>query len=441
MTGSELIGFFVGGAAGIVASLAVFLVWRLGRGARELGTDGEHATYRTLHLASRAAGHLRKGLVGDDTAKAARHLRTLLGCDVLVIADRAGDMVIDGGATGTGDHLREFAASLVARADEASPTLVVPVRPAAGRGPRFAIVAPIVTDTALVGCLIAFSTERRAPLIRATVEVAAWVSAQVRLGELDASRTALAEAELRALRAQISPHFIYNALAAIASFITTDPVKARELVLEFADFMRYSFRQHGEFTTLAEELRSVNSYLMLERARFGSRLQVSLQIAPETLSAVIPFLSVQPLVENSVRHGLESLERGGRISITAEEVGTDVQITIEDDGVGIDPDLAEELLAGRGDRVHIGLRNVDARLRQVYGDAHGLVVETNVGSGTLIRISVPRSQPLNDTGPVSVRPADARPAAAVRPTATVDQAAAATPTPTPIAHPAQSGRS
>ena len=428
MTGSELIGFFVGGAAGIVASLAAFLVWRLGRGARELGTDGEHATYRTLHLASRAAGHLRDGLVGGDTGKAARHLRTLLGCDVLVIADRDGGMVADGltGAQGAAEKLREFAASLAARADEASPTLVIPVPPTAGFGPRFAIVAPIVTDTALVGCLIAFSSDRRAPLIRATVEVAAWVSAQVRLGELDASRTALAEAELRALRAQISPHFIYNALAAIASFITTDPVKARELVLEFADFMRYSFRQHGEFTTLAEELRSVNSYLMLERARFGSRLQVSLQIAPETLSAVIPFLSVQPLVENSVRHGLESLERGGRISITAEEVGTDVQITIEDDGVGIDPALAEELLAGRGDRVHIGLRNVDARLRQVYGDAHGLVIETNVGSGTLIRISVPRSQPLNDAGPVPVHRADARPATAERPTAAISPTAHST---------------
>ena len=131
-----------------------------------------------------------------------------------------------------------------------------------------------------------------------------------------------------------------------------------------------------------------------------------------------------------MRHGLESLERGGRISITAEEVGTDVQITIEDDGVGIDPALAEELLAGRGDRVHIGLRNVDARLRQVYGDAHGLVIETNVGSGTLIRISVPRSQPLNDAGPVPVHRADARPAAAERPTAAIS----------PIAHSTRPGR-
>ena len=119
------------------------------------------------------------------------------------------------------------------------------------------------------------------------------------------------EAEVRALRAQISPHFIYNSLNAIASFINTDPARARELVVEFADFTRYSFRRHGDFTTLAEELRCIDRYLLLERARFGDRVQVSLRIAPEVLSTVIPFLSLQPLVENAVRHGLEAKEGAG----------------------------------------------------------------------------------------------------------------------------------
>ena len=113
------------------------------------------------------------------------------------------------------------------------------------------------------------------------------------------------EAEVRALRAQISPHFIYNSLGAIASFVRTDPDRARELLLEFADFTRYSFRRHGEYTTLAEELRSVERYLLLEQARFGDRLQVTLRIAPEVLPVAVPFLCIQPLVENAVRHGIE----------------------------------------------------------------------------------------------------------------------------------------
>jgi two-component system, LytTR family, sensor kinase len=251
----------------------------------------------------------------------------------------------------------------------------------------------------VAGAIVAVTTERPAPLLRATVEVAGWVSAQLELGELDASRTALAEAELRALRAQISPHFIYNALGAIASFITTDPARARELVLEFADFTRYSFRRHGDFTTLAEELRSIDSYLRLERARFGERLDVTLRIAPEALSVVIPFLSVQPLVENAVRHGIEVRERGGRIAIEATEAGEHVLVTVEDDGVGIDPDALAALLAGGAGADHVGLRNVDTRLRQLYGDDFGLVVETEVGAGTLVRMTVPRSQPLHEAGP------------------------------------------
>ena len=98
------------------------------------------------------------------------------------------------------------------------------------------------------------------------------------------------EAELRALRAQISPHFVYNSLAAIASFVRTDPEQARELLLEFADFTRYAFRRGGEFTTLADELSNVERYLRLEQARFGDRLQISLLVAPEVLSVAVPYL-------------------------------------------------------------------------------------------------------------------------------------------------------
>ena len=168
---------------------------------------------------------------------------------------------------------------------------------------------------------------------------------------------------MRALRAQISPHFIYNSLTAIASFIRTDPDRARELVLEFADFTRYSFRRHGDFTTLAEELRCIDRYLLLERARFGDRLQVSLRIAPEVLSTVIPFLSLQPLVENAVRHGLEAKEGAGHITITANDAGADRRDDHRGRRRGHGPGAAAGVLAGHGDGEHVGLRNVDARLR------------------------------------------------------------------------------
>ena len=212
---------------------------------------------------------------------------------------------------------------------------------------RTAIVSPLVVEERVVGTLQVFAAHPTAGLARAADEVAQWVSAQLELAELDASRTRLMEAEVRALRAQISPHFIYNSLGAIASFVRTDPDRARELLLEFADFTRYSFRRHGEYTTLAEELRSVERYLLLEQARFGDRLQVTLRIAPEVLPVAVPFLCIQPLVENAVRHGLESAEGGGHIRIVARDQGQECVIEVEDDGAGEDPDVVRRALGRR----------------------------------------------------------------------------------------------
>ncbi|MEV5069433.1 sensor histidine kinase [Microbacterium sp. LMI12-1-1.1] len=377
-------------AAGVVAgALAVGVVILLRRivASKDLGTDVEQATYQTLHLASRAAQHLRGGIAEGDTTRAGRHLRALLGCETLALVDPAGHVTVEGD-----DAVREVAGRLAAEARASNrPQLQRRIR--IGDRETDVVAAPILAGGVPAGAIVAFAPRVRAGLVRATGEVADWVAAQVELGELDASRAALAEAEVRALRAQISPHFIYNSLNAIASFINTDPAKARELVLEFADFTRYSFRRHGDFTTVAEELRSIDSYLKLERARFGDRLKVTLQIAPEVLSTVVPFLSIQPLVENAVRHGLEGKEGGGRITIEASDQGAFAEISVEDDGVGIDPAALESALAGVATGQHVGLRNVDARLRQVYGDEHGLVVETNVGAGTLVRMRVPKSQP------------------------------------------------
>ncbi|MCX2747503.1 histidine kinase [Arthrobacter sp. MI7-26] len=378
-------------AAIAVIVLAVAVVVGVGlkvvRSFRELGTDAERATYQTLHAASSAGQHLRTGLHAAGAAKASKQLRSLLGCDALAITDTESVLAWDGSA----EELKAVLMGLAAGVLSDARTVVV----SASRELN-AVIAPIRAGNRVVGAVAAFAPQAGAGLVRATSELADWVAVQVELAELDASRTLLIEAEVRALRAQISPHFIYNSLNAIASFINTDPARARELVVEFADFTRYSFRRHGDFTTLAEELRSIDRYLLLEKARFGDRVQVSLRIAPEVLSTVIPFLSLQPLVENAVRHGLEAKEGPGHITICANDSGAFAEVTIEDDGVGIDPEHLRSVLAGHADGDHVGLRNVDARLRQVYGDEHGLVIETAPGEGTLITMRVPKSQPSHD---------------------------------------------
>lgn len=380
----------LGVLGGVVLTVLLLLARRLARGAADLGSDAERAALTALHHASLAAPHLRAGLAGPDVVKAARHLRVLLGSAAVAIVDADGTLSFDGPSDGL-----ESAAVRIAEQVTASGRRQVFPSPGADDDLE-GVGAPILVDGRVIGAVVAFAAPVRASLVRAAEEVADWCAAQVELGDLDSSRTQLAEAELRSLRAQISPHFIYNALTAIASFIHTDPVRARDLVLEFADFTRYSFRRQGEFTTLAEELGSIHSYLELERARFGDRLRVTLQIAPETLATVIPFLSVQPLVENAVRHGLEPGEGGGEIRIASRDDGTHTEITVEDDGIGMDPEALRELLTDGAEGLHIGLRNVDTRLRQLYGTDGGLVVETNTGAGTLVRMRVPKSQPLHD---------------------------------------------
>ncbi|WP_341976176.1 histidine kinase [Microbacterium sp. LWO13-1.2] len=380
----------LGVLGGIVLTVLLLLARRLARGAADLGSEAEQAALDALHHASLAAPHLRAGLAAPAVVKAARHLRVLLGSAAVAIVSADGTVSFDGPS----DGLESAAVRIAGQVTASGRRQVFP-----SPGPDDdleAVGAPILVEGRAVGAVVAFAAPVRAALVRAAEEVADWCAAQVELGDLEASRTQLAEAELRSLRAQISPHFIYNALTAIASFILSDPTRARELVLEFADFTRYSFRRQGEFTTLAEELGSIHSYLELESARFGDRLKVTLQIAPETLATVIPFLSVQPLVENAVRHGLEPGEGGGEIRIASRDDGTHTEISVEDDGVGMDPEGLRATLTAADDGLHVGLRNVDTRLRQLYGAESGLIVETNTGAGTLVRMRVPKSQPLHD---------------------------------------------
>ena len=373
---------------------------------RLAGTPAERAAYAAMHAVALAGPPLRAGLTADSTRRAARHLRPLLGTAALAFHDR--DRIL--GWDGAGQHRHSpnsFELSLGAL-NSGDLRVLGPDEVHCGSDScalRHAVVAPIIPPSSIggirddggstaIGTLAVYSPSTSVALVRAVGEVAYWVATQIELAELDRSRTRLMETELRALRAQISPHFIYNSLTAIASFTRTDPARARELLLEFADFTRYSFRAHGEFTTLAEELRCVDRYLLLERARFGERLQVSLHIIPEVLPVEVPFLCVQPIVENAVRHGLEGKPGPGHITITAEETRHEYRITVADDGVGITADVLQEALAPAepGTRTSVGLSNVHERLRAVYGSAYGLQIDSRPGAGTTVVIRIPKKQ-------------------------------------------------
>ena len=377
------------GLAAAAAIAVILLVARALGGRNELSHPADVATYRTLNTASLAAPALRAGLDMDTAQKSVRYLRSLLGADAVAITDSEKTLAWEG----IGDVGAEAAPRHAASAMRENRSEVLGAHQLGGAVAvlRFAIAAPLRAEGRVVGSLVAYEKTRPGAIsIRATEEVAGFVSGQLELAELDQSRARTAEAEVRALRAQISPHFVYNSLTAIASFVRTDPDRARDLLLEFADFTRYSFRRHGEFTTLAEELRSIEQYLMLEKARFGDRLDVALRVAPEVLPVTVPFLCVQPLVENAVRHGLEGKSGVGHVAICAEDEGAECVISVEDDGVGIDPDKVRRTLSGHPGGDHVGLANVDERMRTAFGDRYGVVVETAQGAGTKVVLRVPK---------------------------------------------------
>jgi two-component system LytT family sensor kinase len=349
------------------------------------------AMQRAVHAATSLLPHLRRGLGPASAPPAAPHLRVLTGAHAVALADTERLLAFDG--AGSDHHHPDD--PLAALAGDVRPDRVR-VEPRLhcdhpGCPLRSAIVAPLVVRERRVGALVALYDRpgrMRVEETRVVGEAASLVSAMIELSEMEAQGERLARAELRALRAQISPHFIYNALAAVASFIHSRPEEARELLTEFAEFIRYAFERQRAYVTVADELRYVEKYLRLEQARFGERLRVRVQVDPEVLQAVLPVLSLQPLVENAVRHGVESQPAGGVVAIEGIDLGVDVALRVTDDGAGIDPERARAALAGAGPG--IGLGNVHGRLLSTFGEGYGVEIEAADGRGTAVIMTLPK---------------------------------------------------
>jgi two-component system, LytTR family, sensor kinase len=372
-----------------VGLAAVFLIaWRTHR-ARQASGRQAAAMQAALHAATATLPHLRRGLNGRTAERAVPHLQALTGAAAIALADTRAVLAIEGEGreqVRPGDLLSRLLTRTPDDRVHIEPLLVSsdPSCPL-----RSAVLAPLVVNGRRAGTLITFYRTVGRPSqaeLRVVQEAASLVSAQVELSVLAEQEKRLSQAELRALRAQISPHFIYNALAAVAGEIHARPEEARDLLIDFAQFTRYLFRDGRSYVTLGEEIEHVERYLRLERARFRD-LDVTVNVAEEARSAVVPSMSIQPLVENAVRHGVERRAGSGRVTITALVVGDDVELRVADDGVGIDPERVPAVLAGAGGG--IGISNVDARLRATFGERYALKIESALGKGTTAVMRVP----------------------------------------------------
>lgn len=208
---------------------------------------------------------------------------------------------------------------------------------------------------------------------------------QIRLNaELEEALRAM---ELRALQAQVNPHFLFNTLSSIAacSFMEGAP-KTNELVQALARLLRYTLRQIGQMVDLEEELRHVRDYLLIEQTRFGDRISVAYVISPEALRTRLPLLTLQPLVENAIIHGLEP-KAGGTVTIAARVEAARALVQVIDDGAGMDGPVTSG--AQTSHVTGLGLENVRRRLEHAFGEQGSLAVDSRPGQGTTVTLTLP----------------------------------------------------
>lgn len=196
-------------------------------------------------------------------------------------------------------------------------------------------------------------------------------------------------AKISSLQAEINPHFIFSSLSVIAALIISDPDRAQDLVIDFSECLRHnlSFASAEEIVPLAEEIEFVRAYGALERARFGSCLDFQI-VADDYPEVKIPRLTIQPLVENAIRHGIFDLPKGGHVLLKVENHMDQLHLSVEDNGVGMDTELVDKLLTN-GDRHKICLAKIHQRLLRYCGS--GLTIKSTLGKGTKVDFSIPLS--------------------------------------------------
>ena len=253
-----------------------------------------------------------------------------------------------------------------------------------------AVIVPLKINEKVIGTLLLYKAVENSITsvdIQLALGLAQLFSTQLEISEAEHKERLLEKAELRALQAQINPHFLFNALNTIVSYTRTDGEMARKLLIHLGNYFRNNLQKVDTLIDFQMELKNIQSYLAIEEARFEHKLKVEYHIQ-EGIQCQLPPLIIQPIVENSVKHGLLPKKIGGTIRVEAQRVNGDILISVIDDGVGM---TREKVLCVFNEPAHqgIGILNVDKRLRAIYGDNHGLMIHSELGKGTRVDIRIP----------------------------------------------------
>lgn len=261
---------------------------------------------------------------------------------------------------------------------------------------KAAIIAPLKRNEETIGTLkFYFRSEKElSPMVIELIKgLSSLLSHQLELAEIERHQELAQQSEIKALQAQVNPHFLFNTINTIVSLIRIDPNKARRLLLSLSHYFRQNLSGiNGLWNTLEIELNHVKSYLEIEQARFADKLSVRYDVCPEALMIKVPTLTLQPLVENAVKHGIKLLNENSEIVILIKKDDTGTIVSIEDNGVGIDAKKLsllkqKHILSETG--TGIGIYNVNRRLQMLVGEEAELDIKTKEGEGTIISFLIP----------------------------------------------------
>nr|WP_314657167.1 sensor histidine kinase [uncultured Fusobacterium sp.] len=209
------------------------------------------------------------------------------------------------------------------------------------------------------------------------------ISTQMEISKVENLMSLLKYSELKALQSQINPHFLFNVLNTMASLIRTNPEKAREVTIDLSSYLRYNLDNNVKSVELIKELNQIDNYIKIEKARFGDKLNIIYDVDESLYNFQIPSLIIQPLVENSIKHGILKKKENGCVKIIVKKIDKDIEVIIEDDGVGIEQTVIDNL--DKQIKENIGLKNVHQRLKLLYGE--GLNIK-KLEQGTRIEFKI-----------------------------------------------------
>jgi len=367
----------------------------------------EHPIDPTLQIANETLPYLRRGLNEETAQKTAEIILKISDVSAVAITDREKVLAYIGECS---DHHKAGGPIITYATKQAIQTgelIIIKDKkglncPEKNCSLQAAVIAPLKCKGEVAGSVKLYQTSQgdlQPAVIKLALAVAQLLSLQMELAELDRQAQLVTKAELDALHAQINPHFLFNTLNTIITYSRTHPETARRLLIRLASFFRQALKRHGHFNTLREEIEYVNTYLILEKARFREKLRIKRDIDQTLLDCRVPVLTLQPLVENAIKHGIQPKVGAGTVQITAKLFNGELLFVIADDGVGIDREMMPKILlpwVGSGNGV--GLSNVHERLKSLFGEDYGLRIVSEAGKGTSVYVRVPLNDDAFDEG-------------------------------------------